>query len=486
MQHVFSGLLCAWLSVCTPAMAQPAESPNPERREFSTDAPKGQPFRWTSQAIEGETGNVRDGLPYTWSIPVAFDESKAYDLLIVCHPVGKDSRWAFSALDAGLLGKDRIIVAPDGTSALAQGIRTFRDDMPDYLAFREFILEMTRTFPADRIFLYGYGQGGSFALAFAGQFPSLTEGVVVQRSALWPESPLKGGIQQVPIVLMHGVDDTEFAFGRLADSFDALILEEHPVVWLRPLYNLGVEPDARRADEGYVWCTGMNTTDPAVVLDLSRQLLTPRSALKDTDAATDPGPSFGAAASLLRRLLGESENNIAFSPLEEVPAETRDQARALLARIDAHARLHIDALAAQVAKESDFVLNGKAWLGHLGALREEFRSVAPVEEFVVKCGYDKAVEAQRKHADDLIVPWKLPSPKEQFELSLDALPTSFLLPGFPKEFFVRMKETRAKAVDLKLSEESLEKFENVLLLEQAWRDGLAQYRRVNAKWTLGK
>jgi poly(3-hydroxybutyrate) depolymerase len=180
------------LMVSSLTLAQPPVPglPTLPEKEFSSESPPaaGAVNCWRSTPVEARGEKIREGIRYAWRLPIDYKTDKSYDLVVVCHGTGTDHRWGLSALDARTFMPGTIVVCPDGMSSLAQGIRTFRADDGDVLAFRDFILEMTRTFPADRIFLYGFGQGGAFALNFAGQFPSLAEGIVAHACSGWEET----------------------------------------------------------------------------------------------------------------------------------------------------------------------------------------------------------------------------------------------------------------------------------------------------------
>ncbi|MBC7772190.1 MAG: hypothetical protein H7210_06835 [Pyrinomonadaceae bacterium] len=455
---------------------------NPERRQFSQDAPPGKAFTWTSTPADAEGDAGRMGLEYVWSLPLSYDPSKSYDLLVILHGVGKDATWGHGAIDPARLGKEMIVISPAGTNVLAAGVRSFSDDQTNYMAFRQFMLEMTRTFPADRIVLFGYEQGGSFALSFANQFPSLTEGVVVHGARPWlKEEDAQGGdgmgwggIRQLPIVFLHGTHDETTPYRVSAHARGTYAEDGHQGVWLRPLYGCGHEPDAARVGEAVDWCIGMQAMEAEKVLEVAGELLTKAGTTGTCDAA----PPLGAVSRLLSRLMGESEDNPAHFPLDEVDPEIRASARKMLSEIDALVLRHLSSITPEAARTDEFVLSGKAWLGHLVSLREDCRGVRALEAFVRSSGLGILQGAHEKRAAALWEAWEAPTPRERFEGVLDALPHCFLLEGYTPEFLSQMKAWHQKAGELKLSEESLERFENILLLEKGWRDGLAQYRKL--------
>jgi hypothetical protein len=180
--------------------------------------------------------------------------------------------------------------------------------------------------------------------------------------------------------------------------------------------------------------------------------------------------------------MGETEDNVAHYPLDEVAAETRGSAKKMLGELDTVVARHLAQITPQAGKAEEFVLNGQPWIGHLVSMREDFRGVKAFESFALNSGFEAVQAKQEKLAAELQEAWKAATPKERFEGVLNVLPRCFLLEGCTPGFISQMKAWQAQAGDLKLSEESLERYENVLLLEQAWRDGMAQYRKLwNAK-----
>src|SRR5690606_29815273 len=144
---------------------------------------------WTSE----------QGLRYTWSLPPTFQKGKACDLVVLCHGTGLDYRWGHANHDPLTFRTNDIIISPDGPSEGPNGTRLFLGEPEDAIIFRDFLLEMSRVFPARGIFLYGHSQGGFFVAYFAGEWPAAAEGVVAHASGAWSWSRREGGVQGVPI-----------------------------------------------------------------------------------------------------------------------------------------------------------------------------------------------------------------------------------------------------------------------------------------------
>src|SRR6185503_10880223 len=182
-------LLAATAPAATPA--SPIQNPkppilnqdDPPRRQPSRDAPRGEVFAWTSDAGADKDG--KGGLRYTWSLPKKMEEGSLYDLVIICHGTGLDYRWGHANYPVGVFRPNDIVVSVDGTSSGPNDTRVFLGERKDAMLFRDFVLEMGRIFPADRIFLYGHSQGSFFVTFAIGEFPALANGVIAHASGAW-------------------------------------------------------------------------------------------------------------------------------------------------------------------------------------------------------------------------------------------------------------------------------------------------------------
>jgi hypothetical protein len=116
-------------------------------------------------------------------------------------------------------------------------------------------------------------------------------------------------------------------------------------------------------------------------------------------------------------------------------------------------------------------------------VRDDFRGVESVESYVKEIGYDEAVKAHEQAAGAMYLAWYGDgSEKQKFEAVVDALPRCFLCRALPIDLIDRMKDMKRRTAELQLTEESLEKFENVLIYETALRVGADAYRAVWQRW----
>lgn len=475
-----------WSAVFEAGAAMPARPDPIERRAFSADAPAQHVFAWTSAA---GAKDGKPGLRYTWALPKDYDRGKSYKLIVICHGTGLDYRWGHWNYPPGEFRPGDIVVSVDGTSPdpnpLLAGVaeedraRLFLGEPGDALVFRDFLLEMSREFPVDRIYLYGHSQGSFFVTYFAGLYPGVIDGLVAHASGVWTWTNIKGGVNQTPLALMHGTMDPVVPYGQSVGAFDAYTAEGHKSVLLRRMPGYNHWPNAVRASECIDWCVGMGSPDAPEVLGAAEAMLKPKPADKYGYACPVP---FGGARRVLSRLVGGGDD-----ALKEVGPKEKARAAALVVRVENEGQRHVDSLRAGVKSREDLLLgtgamNG-AWLGHITAVREDFRGVESVERYVKEIGYDDAVRAHEAAAGAMYEAWfGEGSEKEKFEAVLDALPRCFLCRALPGDLIGRMKGLRARSAELALGEESLEKYENVLIYEKAMRVGADAYKVLWRRW----
>ncbi len=445
---------------------------DPERLAPSSDATPGKAYAW----------KTREGLRYTWTLPRDYKKGEGYDLVILCHPDRADFRWGTqnhptpeTAGDRGFRPGD-IVVAIDGTSADARtpDIRSFEPGADAIIHFRDLVLEVSRTFPVNRIYLYGMGGGGAFVQCFAAAFPALADGMVAHGCAA-PSDCVKKGT--TPLVLMHGAKDLIVPLHVCFDARRAYADADHRNVRIRVLQSFNDFPNPVRASECLDWVKAMRTDDPAQALDSIRAMLTPK---RPDEYEYRTCVWFGAAREALSRLVGAGEN-----PIKNVPAETAAAARALIDRIEAEGARHVAVLRPLVDRAglSAQPLDGKPWLGHLVALREDFRGVNSVEEFIAAIGFDALAAEHDSAAAGFAESWSPDGdPVAAFDEAVDAIRTCWLSQLLPMGIGPRMRFIARKADELKIAPDVMEKFEYFQNWEKGWKDGLEAYEALWRKW----
>lgn len=466
--HLVMILSAPFAAMAGPAFARQPEAP-PRLKPGSAEAVPLTPYQWTAAA---GAANESEGLRYTWRLPSTYTRGQSYDLVVVCHPAGADFRWAEANLAPAAFRPSSIVVGVNGTSETDDGARTFRESRRDVIDFRDFVLEMTRSFPVDRIFLYGHAEGGAFVVFAASQFPGLTEGVVASASGIWDHTIIVGGIHAVPIAFVHATSDPAVPYTKSIKARDTFAEAGHELLLLRRLDGCDHVPHAALAGECIDWCAGMSTVRADTALAAAESLLnTDRKTIDGCDTTN----LFGGAYRILRRVTLETEHQV-----EESDDDQRAKARAMLERIDAHAARHVELLRKDLKAPSDLVLglgddNG-AWLGHLLALREDFRGVPAVERFVEEIGFDQAAANQREAATNLLDAWYGPRPeKSKFEIVVTSLSECYLLDSLPTTIIAEMAKLHARANELQLTQEFIENYGAVETWAAARQHGHKRY-----------
>lgn len=445
---------------------------DPERKAPSADAEPGRTYAWKS----------RDGLRYSWTLPRGFVRGQGYDLVVLCHPDRADFRWGHlnhpSGPGARAFRPGDIVVAVDGTSAHERNpdLRTFPMDPGSIVQFRDLVLEVSRIFPVNHIYLYGMGGGGSFAQCFAARFPALADGVVAHGCGAPADCVKKG---QMPVVLLHGAKDLMVPVSVSRDAARAYAEAEHVNVRLRILQSFNDFPNPVRAGECIDWLKAMRTDDAAVALGAARALLTPKP---PDEYEYRCAVWFSAAREALGRIVGAGSD-----PIKDAPEETLAAARALIEKIEAEGQRHVDALRAMIGEGSlaEMPLDGRPWLGYLAAMREDFRGVQSVEAFAAKIGYDELADEQHETAASFREFWAPDGDaKEAFETGVDAVLDSWLSDSLPLDIGTRLRIWARRADELKLAPDAMEKYEYVANWEKGWKSGLDAYEAEWRKWKL--
>lgn len=448
----------------------------PRLKPGSPDAKPLTVYQWRAEAGSRDGD---DGLRFTWSLPRDFSPRKSYDLVVVCHGTGLDYRWGHANLKPADFRPDNIVVCPDGTSEADDGTRLFLGEHSDVLTFRDYVLEMSRAFPVDRIFLYGHSQGSFFVLYAAGQFPGLTEGVVAHASGAWTNTNLRGGVQSVPIAFMHGTADPVVPYSQSLGARNAYAEAGHEMLLVRRMEGYNHWPNAARASECIDWCAGMSTTQAETALRCAEALLTPKPKVQYGYECPLP---LGGAYRLLKRVTQEVENHV-----EDATDEQKAKAKAMLERIDADAQRHIDVLKKDLKSKDDLVLglgeNAGAWLGHLIAFREDFRGIPRVEEYITSIGLDDVAAAQKDAAGRLGAAWYAQRPDaDRFAGVTGAIGECFLVDTLPGGLVPAMAELRGKSAELKIGEEHLENYGIFEMWANARKAGYLRYLEMSRQF----
>ena len=479
---------------------QPGDAPRPSRLPPEEDWRDGDPIRRApfAQGTQPEPGVVfawktEDGTRFAWSLPYNFKRGEGYDIIVLLHPARADFRWGFTShprppRSPTGFRPDDIVVSIDGLGGDARrpNQRLFEPSDDNMIRFRDIMLEVSRFFPANRLYLYGAGGsteggGGAFAVKFAGTFPALSDGVLVHGAVIPSELASKN---TVPIVLMHGAKDSFVPLREAYKSLAAFKSEGHTGVRIRTLRAFNDFTNPVRAAECIDYLQGITGSEPAGVLAAAERMLTPRPA--DEYNYTAPCWFTGAYA-VLERLTGSGKNAVA-----DVPESVQTRARELQERIDAAAADHVKALTPLVGPggAAGLALDGEPWLGYLLAFRDDFRAVPSAEQYIASIGLDSVLAEHAAQAQELLSLWESKSPKadkdaiETYQRVLDLLPNCYLYEPLPVDLTSWMRAVTRNADELGLDPAQAERYEYITLLDKGWRSGLDEYRLRWRLWSL--
>ncbi len=435
---------------------------DPPRREPSSGAAPLQVFAWSSGG----------GLRYTWVLPEEYDGKTPRNLTVILHGTGLDYRWGHEHNGPGILRPDDVVVSVDGTSPGEGDSRLFLGKEADAGALRVFLEELRATFAVDRIYLYGHGQGGLFALYYAGQFPETVSGVVAHASGVWSWSQQPPLLKKVALAFLHGTADPVVPYVQSREARDRFATQGLALVHLRRLDRYDHGPNAVRATETLDWCQGMTARTPGEALECARRILRKKP---PDEFNWETLVDYSGARAVLRRLEGKGP-----VPFEDVPPAIESDARRWIDAIEEAGAEHVSAIRKGLGTQG-LALDGRAWLGQLLPLREDFRGVGRVEAFVKELGLDRR-RAQHERAAAAI--WKAWNEESAPEPVVEAIATTigqaFLVDGLPPGLAEKMEEWRAQ--DLALSPEARKKLADFEAWRAGWAEGLENYEKLWRKW----
>lgn len=426
------------------AQPLPAHDSIPELNpaEQLSDAKPGVVYRALARckAMDGIEQRTLD-LRYTFCVPEGFSTEAPAPIVIVLHPDGVDYRWGSRQLPSGALAPSSgtpVVICMDGTSLAPDGTRTFRASPKDLLVMRDFVLEVSRTFPTARVTLVGFRAGGRFAMLFAGAFARILDGVISVSSGIDPSTPIGGAIQGLPLVIVHGTRDETTPYAVSLDAVHALVENQHPGAMLRRLPGVDALPAPARVSECVDWVAAMTTTEPPLALAAARALLLPHQGAGEASAP----PAFHMARAILRRF--ESPPGQApdagsrVRGFKDPTDDARREAWGLSVAIEAQAQAHVDALkSAGLRKPADLdAPSAPPMLGHLHAFREDFRGVDSAEAYVGLLQYD---ERWSEHSQAAVEIWNLTLDErpaaDLLQSLVDQLPKAWLYEALPPSLY---------------------------------------------------
>ena len=446
------------------ALLVPLRADDPEARAPGSDAKPLVVYMHTAKA---------GGLRYTWVLPKDYGGKSAPNLSVILHGTGLDYRWGHWNNKPGIFRPNDVVVSVDGTTPDGAS-RLFLGEPKDAELFKKFLEELRASFSVDRIFLYGHSQGGFFVPYYMGAFPETVSGGVAHASGAWNWSKMPKELKKLALVFMHGSSDPVVPYGQSPGSRDAYLEKGFALTHLRRLPYYNHWPNAVRATEELDWCQGMTCSDPGEALECALSMLrnTPADEYQWTTVV-----DFSGARLVLERLTGKGP-----AALDKVPEGVVKEARAWLAKIDEQAEAQVKALRPLLPKKGALALDGKAWLGHLLPLREDFRGVDAVEKFFGEIGFDKQAEAQGKAAKPLYDAWYGQGKTESdcAEAVLETIGKCFLVDALPANLRENMEKWKKAKVEVpaKVAKKWSDWDNYVKGIDDGWKE----YESIWKKW----
>ncbi len=447
-----------------------ARADDPARLEPSLTAELAKAFAWTFQ----------NRLRYTWVLPAGIKPGARRDLIIICHGTGLDYRWGSANYKPGQFRPSDIVLSVDGPSKADDGSRLFLGNEHDAEVFADFIVEVSKIFQTDRVYLYGHSQGSFFVCYFIGQHPELVDGAVAHASGVWTWTQYNADVARIPLAFMHGTNDPVVPYGQSVGGRDWYREQGHRAVQLRRLPGYNHWPNGDRASECLEWCIGMRTEDPARALAAAREMLRP----KGTDEyGYEIAPWFSGARDVLRRLEGAGPRAFDAAALEKAGPGALAEAKALAQKIEAAGVAQVERLREQIKSRDDLKLDGRPWLGHLLALREDFRGVDAVEAFLKELDFDQMAKEQDKASSEFqAIWWDRGTPAEKFAAATATLPRCFLLDTLPSGMGAQLEAWFKAAEANHLGPDAGRSYAAVAQWRSAMAEGLKEYREVWKAW----
>jgi hypothetical protein len=150
----------------------------------------------------------------------------------------------------------------------------------------------------------------------------------------------------------------------------------------------------------------------------------------------------------------------------------------VIAAIEKEGERHVAKLEKQVKR--GLALDGGPWLGHLVALREDFRGVDSVEAFVAEIGFDKQRASQRKAYDQVIAAWYgSAEPAKKLAEIVDGIGDGYLVEGYPPELAEQVETWNR---DAKRDKKLQKRYAGFEAWRDGWKDGAKQYAEIWEDW----
>jgi predicted esterase len=448
----FSWAATAILGACTLlGMAPPARAADPEKKPPS---PKD-----GGKLYEAKSA---DGLVYFWRGPERYDAEKGVNLTLILHGSNLTHGWGFANHDAKSFRPDDLVVSPDGTTPNGNGGFNFLDAPKDGNRLHALIEELKKAFKIRATFLYGHSQGSFFSFQYAGQYPQDVNGIVAHASGLWRSSQVGKQGHHIAIVLMHGTADPVVPYGNSVGGYDALAEAGYPALRLRSLefwnhWPAELNGTVPHTSQQLAWVEGMTTHDPDRLRACFEKLLP--AAGKDERGEHDWAGLYTLA--------------VGIAALDDAPSELKERATKVMAKVEALAQAHVDALSV----EPGTAFEKKPWVAHLPMFLRGFQGV-PAREALATRWKETLAAHQKDGLSHLRKYFPALTKKDNaaaFEEGVAAIVSGFLWHECADSVLrENLKTWQKDAKKLKLSKKALKDYDTVMpafddMIAEGWK-----------------
>lgn len=404
---------------------------------------KGRPFAW----------KTNKGFEYVYRVPKSYKPKKRATLLIIFH--GKDHTAAFDISNyPRRFRQDDILLYPgkptkrEGGGSV--GSIEYRPEPLDARVIRGIYFDLKKALQIHSTLVYGLGDGGSFALFYAGSYPEEINGVLTESGTVWKDTEITNAQADMPILFVQFLVDKRMGlmdFSKALDLYKSkgATATRHSVVYSRG--SPAGHPSGLGA--GLAWCEAMSTAS----LDRLNAIYKQVSRIQDR-RLYDYGLLYGIAKKMVKK-------------------RTVDRLEKLAAN-------HADAIRAALGDNQDFAFDGKPWLGHYLAFRRGFAGISACDELIKEW---PSIDKHAATAKDQRITWKeqrKQNPQAAFWACAEIMRRACLDPSpLANPMASDLAQWKQDAAKLFIDAKDVQTYENYLL---ACELGAAAYDELNKKW----
>lgn len=185
----------------------------------------------TTATTPMQAGTQRQPTTYNVKLPPEYSHNRAYPLLIVLHTSNEKAdkmidRFAKHAADHGY-----VLAAPQWDRGLGD---EYRYSEREHDAVLDTLADLKRRFriDCDRVFLFGYAEGGKMAFDVGLSHPDLFAGVMPMAAgpSAYPRRYWRNA-QYLPVYAVNGTRGSD-SYNTLREQFNNWVLRGYPALWV--------------------------------------------------------------------------------------------------------------------------------------------------------------------------------------------------------------------------------------------------------------